>query len=66
MARERVSTSVFFLVNENIISFQQELTKAKEQLEAALQEKILDFEEMKRRLVKAVRYVSFQREISSK
>jgi molybdopterin synthase catalytic subunit len=32
------------------------LNKANEQLEAALQEKTLDFEEMKRRLVKAVRY----------
>jgi hypothetical protein len=35
--------------------FQRELNKAQEQLEAALQEKTLDFEEMKRRLVKAVR-----------
>jgi hypothetical protein len=33
------------------------LNKAQERLEAALQEKTLDFEEMKRRLVKAVRYV---------
>ncbi|CAF4424853.1 unnamed protein product, partial [Adineta steineri] len=34
----------------------QEHMKTQEQLEASLQERTLDFEEMKRRLVKAVRY----------
>lgn len=43
------------------IEFQEELGKNNERLEAALQEKTLDFEEMKRRLIKAVRYVSLRR-----
>ncbi len=38
---------------------QRELNKTQEQLEATLQERTLDFEEMKRRLVKAVRYEYF-------
>ena len=47
----RDSSGTIEICNE----FQQELGKSNERLEAALQEKTLDFEEMKRRLIKAVR-----------
>ncbi|CAF1489418.1 unnamed protein product [Rotaria sordida] len=46
------------MLNDERIQFEKEraeLNKIQEQLEASLQEKTLDFEEMKRRLIKAVR-----------
>jgi len=60
MEKERVNLKEFFIEKKKFrFSFffsQRELNKTHEQLEASLQERTLDFEEMKRRLVKAVRY----------